>query len=62
MQKIGEQLHDVVQSMIYPYGTTYDGDTFFFVSTHEYKTKKNFIKEYENVVRDAIKSPFQSNV
>ena len=58
MKSFAESLNDVVESMIYPYGTYYDGDTFFFASSNEIKANKNYLVDYKNVVRDAIKSPF----
>lgn len=59
MKYISEKLHDVVESMVYPYGTALDGDTFFFVSTKEVKnSKENYLNDYKKTVREAIRSPF----
>ena len=58
MKILSKKLHDVVESMIYPYGTYYDGDIFFLASTKEIKTTKNYLNDYKEVVRNAIKSPF----
>ena len=59
MKYFSSKLHDVVESMIYPYGTYYDGDTFFFVSSREIENNKDYLKDYEDVVKKAIKSPFK---
>jgi len=58
MKNLSEQLHDVVESMVYPYATYLDGDTFFLVSSKEIATKKDYFDDYKNVIVNAIKSPF----
>ena len=59
MKYLSKKLHDVVESMIYPYGTYYDGDVFYFVSSREIENKTDYLKSYEDVVRKAVKSPFK---
>lgn len=66
----GEKLHDVIQSMIYPYGTLYDGDTMFLASTGTYNLNSDelvekflgdegvFMKKGSECLRNAIKSVF----
>jgi L-aminopeptidase/D-esterase-like protein len=58
MKNQSDKLHDVVESMVYPYGTCFDGDTFFFVSSKEINTTKDYLNDYKKVVIEAIKSPF----
>ena len=58
MKTLSKELHDVVESMIYPYGTLLDGDIFFLVSSKELDTDKDFLNDYKDVIRTAIKSPF----
>lgn len=57
----GEKLHDVIASMIYPYGTIYDGDTMFLASTSEYKSDdvNQLLVEGEKCIRNAILSIFE---
>ncbi len=57
---LGEKFHDVVQSMIYPYGTIYDGDTLFLASTKkvELKDKNELYKLGKECIKNAIYSVF----
>lgn len=59
MKYLCKKLHDVVESMIYPYGTYYDGDIFYFASSREVENNTDYLKSYEDVVKNAIKSPFK---
>ncbi len=66
----GEKFHDVIQSMIYPYGTIYDGDTMFLASTKSYNLNSEELLEKflgddgilmvkgKECIREAIKSVF----
>ena len=66
----GEKLHDVIQSMIYPYGTLYDGDTMFLASTKSYNLNSPeliekflgddglLMKRGKQCIQEAIRSVF----
>lgn len=56
MKEHAEKLHDVIENSIYPYATIYDGDCFFMLSTNEVSSKKDYIDDYKQTVKDAIKS------
>jgi L-aminopeptidase/D-esterase-like protein len=58
MESLSKRLHDVVESMVYPYGTLLDGDIFFLVSSKEVDSDEDYFNDYEAVIRNAIKSPF----
>jgi L-aminopeptidase/D-esterase-like protein len=58
MKTLSKQLHDVVESMVYPYGTLLDGDIFFLVSSKEIDSDVDYLSDYTTVVQNAIKSPF----
>jgi L-aminopeptidase/D-esterase-like protein len=58
MKLLSKELHDVVESMVYPYGTLLDGDIFFLVSSKELDPDKDYSNDYKNVIRNAIKSVF----
>jgi len=58
MKFLSKELHNVVESMIYPYGTILDGDIFFLVSSKELETDIDYLEDYKSVVKNAIKSPF----
>jgi L-aminopeptidase/D-esterase-like protein len=60
-EKLGEQLHDVVQSMIYPYGTIYDGDTLFLASTKkvDLEDKAELYKIGKECIKKSIYSVFE---
>ena len=60
MKELSKELHDVVQSMVYPYGTLLDGDIFFLASSKEFKSDIDYLSDYKTVIRNAIKSPFTS--
>lgn len=60
MKMLSKKLHDVVESMVYPYGTMLDGDIFFLVSSKEIKSNENYLNDYKKVIQEAIKSPFNS--
>jgi L-aminopeptidase/D-esterase-like protein len=59
-EKFGEKFHDVVQSMIYPYGTIYDGDTLFLASTKkvDLEDKNELYKLGKDCIKNAIHSVF----
>lgn len=59
-KNLSEILHDVVQSMIYPYGTIYDGDVLFLLTTNDYSCKINdkCINQMKNTIKNAIRSVF----
>jgi L-aminopeptidase/D-esterase-like protein len=61
MKTLSKKLHDVVESMVYPYGTMLDGDIFFLVSSKEIKSNENYLNDYKKVIQEAIKSPFEGN-
>jgi L-aminopeptidase/D-esterase-like protein len=58
MESLSKRLHNVVESMVYPYGTLLDGDIFFLVSSKELDSDEDYFNDYEAVIRNAIKSPF----
>jgi hypothetical protein len=58
MKTLSKQLHDVVESMVYPYGTLLDGDIFFLASSKEIENDNDYLVDYTNVIKNAIKSPF----
>ena len=58
MKLLSKELHDVVESMVYPYGTLLDGDIFFLVSSKEFDPAEDYLNDYKDVIRDAIKSVF----
>ena len=59
MKSYGKILHDVVESMVYPYSTQWDGDTFIMLSCNEIQDSKEYIEDYKEVVRKAIHSVFE---
>jgi L-aminopeptidase/D-esterase-like protein len=59
MKEYSKLLHDVVESMVYPYATRWDGDTFIMLSCNEIQSSKEYIEEYQEVVRKAIRSVFE---
>jgi hypothetical protein len=61
MKTLSKKLHDVVESMVYPYGTMLDGDIFFLVSSKEIKSNENYLNDYKKVIQEAIKCPFEEN-
>jgi len=58
MKFLSKELHDVVESMVYPFGTLLDGDIFFLASSKELDPLEDYLNEYKTVVRNAIKSVF----
>jgi len=58
MKNMSSKLHDVVESMIFPYATKFDGDCFFLLSTNEVKYNHKKIDSCKDVVKNAIKSVF----
>jgi hypothetical protein len=61
-QKIADDLHDEVESMIYPYGTSMDGDTFILASTWDKPFKSGTLEKLAKpLIRESIKSVFQTN-
>jgi len=58
MKTLSKQLHDVVESMVYPYGTLLDGDILFLVSSKEINNDVDYLDDYTTVIQNAIKSPF----
>lgn len=59
MEKISNDLHNTVESRVYPFGTKYDGDILFFASTDEIKVKiddniKNKMKDCVNRAIDSL--------
>lgn len=61
-EKFGEKFHDVVQSMIYPYGTIYDGDTLFLATTKkvDLEDKTQLYKMGKECIIKSIHSVFES--
>jgi L-aminopeptidase/D-esterase-like protein len=58
MKLLSKELHDVVESMVYPYGTLLDGDIFFLVSSKEIDSAVDYSGNYKTVIQNAIKSVF----
>ena len=54
--------HDEIESMIFPYGTNGDGDTFFLTSTYDIdnniEDRRVLINEGKKLIRESIKSVF----
>jgi L-aminopeptidase/D-esterase-like protein len=59
MKTLSKELHDVVESMVYPYGTLLDGDIFFLASSKEIESHEDYLDDYKNVIKEAIRSPFK---
>ncbi len=59
MKEYSKLLHDVVEGMVYPYSTQWDGDTFIMLSCNEIQSSKEYIEDYKEVVRKAIRSVFE---
>lgn len=58
-KKIAEDLHDEIESMIYPYGTTLDGDTLILASTWEKPFKSSVLEKMTKpLIRESIRSVF----
>lgn len=60
-EKLTEELHDEIESMIFPYGTIEDGDTLFLCSTWDISYQKNFKDLTKPLIRECIKSVFINN-
>lgn len=59
-EEIGEEFHDEVESMIFPYGTIYDGDILYLMSTWDIDFDKKILLETgKKEIRTAIKGIFK---
>lgn len=59
-EKYAEKFHDIVENMIYPYGTKYDGDVFILSSTEKIniEDKNQLYKLGKECIKKAIYSVF----